>query len=800
MECWGCIRLPIAGNPKQKSTYPTIHPSILAMSEKCIVCNRSVPGGEGDYCCPGCAAVHVIIGKMGLEGSERDERITQLLEGVFPGGEEVDELDLEIENGQELCFLVGGMVCPACSWLVHSSLGKLPGVGNVNLNFIAETCTLTFDPMKIGKDTIHTNVEKLGYQYYEGEDDQRAGFDYFRFGAGWFFALNNMMISFVVYSAESWEVPFAMQLVCSILLALFGTLVPFYAARTTMIIGFRQIMMRQFRMESLVVLSTTAAWVYSVYSMMIGDFAHLYFDVVTLLLMLIETGNLISSSFYKKLSRRVSSLSWQLPKKARIEGADVEEDYAAVEDLEPGQEFLVKRGEFVPTDGVLMGMAEFDFSLITGESHGVSLEQGHYVGAGAKLLTDDARLSVPAAGQSNLIKKIVESTIEAFNTRKQQLSFGDRISQYFVPIVVTLALVVLVGNILWGDRSDAIIRMLSVLIVACPCAFGIAEPLVLTAAIEKDRGLGIQIFNGAVLSLKPAVAVFDKTGTLTRGAPEVHKVVWIGPKNEDHLDILASLENGIEHPIARALATLGTPKPVEQRTIARTVVSAKVDGRHWLAGSSELFPNIGIPPDLKNSTLVMFGDAEHCSCIVGLKDAVRDESKQLIADLKANGVQSSIFSGDRNAVVKQVAEELGITDYHGEMGSTAKQREIAALQAQGKTVMMVGDGINDAQALAAADFGLAVFSGQIPAKMSADGVFMVPEIGRLRDLPFMQRKVRHKIRLNYGWAFLYNAVGMFLAGVGWLSPKYCAVGMVFSNLVVIFNSVQGMGLPKENDR
>ncbi|MEA2067915.1 MAG: heavy metal translocating P-type ATPase [Verrucomicrobiota bacterium] len=763
------------------------------MADHCIVCNRSVPGGDGEFCCPGCAAVHTIVGKMGLDGSERDERIAQLLEGVFPGGEEADAQEPEIENGQELCFLVGGMVCPACSWLVHSSLGKVPGIGSVNLNFIAETCTLTFDPMKIGKDDIRSSVERLGYKTYEGEGAERDGFDFFRFGAGWFFALNNMMISFVVYSAESWDVPFAMQLVCSILLAVFGTLVPLYAARTTMVYGFRQITMRQFRMESLVVLSTSAAWIYSVYSMISGDFAHLYFDVVALLLMLIETGNLISGSFYKKLSRRISSLSWQLPKKARVDG----DDYALVEDLEPGQGFVVQRDEFVPTDGILMGEAEFDFSLITGESHGVSLEQGHYVGAGAKLLSEDARLAVPASGKSNLIQKIVESTIEAFNTRKEQLSFGDRISQYFVPVVVGIALLVLVANLVWGDRNAAIIRMLSVLIVACPCAFGIAEPLVLTAAIERVRGLGIQIFNGAVLALKPSVAVFDKTGTLTRGAPEVHKIVWLVGRQQEYLDILASLENGIEHPIARALALAGTPRPVSDRTTARTVVSAKVGGRHYLAGSAELFPNIGIPPDLKESTIVMFGDADQCYCIVGLQDTIRDESRQLVADLVAGGVRPYIFSGDRNAVVEQVAGELGIDDYFGEMGSGDKQREIAALQQEGKAVMMVGDGINDAQALAAADFGLAVFSGQIPAKMSADGVFMVPEIGKLRDLPFMQRKVRHKIRLNYGWAFLYNAVGMFLAGVGWLSPKYCAVGMVFSNLVVIFNSMHGMGLPKK---
>ncbi len=308
--------------------------------------------------------------------------------------------------------------------------------------------------------------------------------------------------------------------------------------------------------------------------------------------MLIETGNLISASFYKKLNRRVSSLAWQLPKKARV-GAD---DYAVAEDLQPGQEFYVLLGEIIPMDGILMAPAEFDFSLITGESHGVLLEQGHYVGAGAKLLSADARLSVPAGGRSNLIQKIVESTIEAFNTRKEQLSLGDRISQVFVPVVVVVGLSVFMANFIWGDRASAMIRLLSVLIVACPCAFGIAEPMVLTAAIEKVRGLGIQIFNGAVLALKPTVAVFDKTGTLTCGAPAVHEIIWLTREEPDHLNLLASLENGIEHPIARALTQIGTPRAVTERTIARTVVSARIDGHHYLAGSAGLYPDIEIPP------------------------------------------------------------------------------------------------------------------------------------------------------------------------------------------------------------
>jgi P-type E1-E2 ATPase len=629
------------------------------MPDRCIVCDRSVPGGDGEFCCPGCAAVYTIVGKMGLDGAARDERVQALLEGVFPGGEEIQESSgPDAMQGQDLCFLVGGMVCPACSWLVHHSLSKLSGVGSVNLNFIAETCTLSYDPMKIGKDDIARSIEKLGYQFYEGADAERGGYDYFRFGAGWFFALNNMMISFVVISAESWEVPVAMQVVCSLLLALFGTLVPLYAARNTMLAGFRQIRMRQFRMESLVFLSSVAAWVYSVRSMVVGDFAHLYFDVVALLLMLIETGNLISGSFYKKLSRRVSSLAWQLPKKARIDRAS--DEYAAVEDLQPGQEFAVLRDEIVPTDGILMEPAEFDFSLITGESHGVSLEQGHYVGAGAKLLSDEASLSVPAGGLSNLIQKIVESTIEAFNTRKEQLSLGDRISQVFVPIVVVTGGVVYFANLIWGDPGEAMIRLLSVLIIACPCAFGIAEPLVLTAAIEKVRGLGIQIFNGRVLALKPDVAVFDKTGTLTRGAPEVHSIVWLVNEQPEYLNILASLENGIEHPIARALALVGTPRAVTDRTISRTVVSAKVDGHHYLVGSAGLYPDVAIPPQLETSTIVMFGTADKCYLIAGLRDTLRDESKKLVADLAAAGIEPLIFSGDRNPVVRQVADELNI--------------------------------------------------------------------------------------------------------------------------------------------
>ena len=754
------------------------------MSELCIVCSRDVPKGMKDFCCPGCSAVHTIIGQLGLHGKEKDDRIQMLLEGVFPNGEEVEDTIDESNNSQSLSFVIEGMVCPACAWLIHNRLKKLIGIGKVNVNFISELCEIQFNQMKVGEENISNAIKALGYELHEDADYQ-YGFDYFRFGAGWFFALNCMMISFVVYSAEHWDIPLTIKWICSILLILFGTLVPFYSARNTFKMGLRQLTLCSFRMESLVVISTSAAWIYSLISIYIGNFERLYFDVVALLLMLIETGNLITSSFYRKLHQRVHSLSWKLPKKVRIK----DDNFLPINQLEAGCKFKVKRGEFVPTDGVLLDQAEFDHSLITGESSGIMMNKGHYVGAGSKLLSESALLIIPPSGRSNLLERIIESTIEAFNTKKKQPTLGDTISQIFVPVIGIIALFTLSWCCFEGYPADGFSRFLSILIVACPCAFGIAEPLVLTSAIDKIRQFGIQIFNGSILSSKVNRVVFDKTGTLTYGKPQVSSIEWLVKENSIWLDILSSLENEIEHPIAKACTGLGSPKSISNRIISHNEVSAFFEGKKYRAGSRESYPDVDIPDKLKNSTLVLFGDEKTCFLIIGLMDQARNESSELISSFHNIGIKTSMFSGDRQEVANLIGREVGIKDSRGLMKSEDKQKNIIDLQNNGEVVMMIGDGINDAQALATADIGISVYSGQIPAKMSSDGVFLKAGINALNKIPIMQSIVQKKIRLNYGWAFLYNVIGIFLAMIGWLSPKYCAVGMVFSNFVVIYNSL-----------
>ena len=761
------------------------------MLKDCIVCNRPIPEGEVNFCCPGCSAVYTIIEKLNLEGAEKDKRLKQLLEGVFPGGQEVESKNNDLSNGESITLLIDGMVCPACSWLIHNRLTKIKGIGNVNVNFISEICELKFDPMILSHEEIEKAIKALGYRCCDFGDSPQ-GTDLFRFGTGWFLALNTMMISFVVYSAEVWSVPLTMQWICSFLLVLFGTCVPFYSAKSTIVKGLGQIKSLSFRMESLVVMSTMAAWIYSIMSLFQGSFERLYFDVVTLLLMLIETGNLITGTYYRKLQQRVSSLSLQLPKKVRMS----KNDFCDVDNLKAGMQFNVFQGELVPSDGIITESAEFDFSLITGESVGVWMEPGSLIGSGSKLLSNQITLIVPPTGKSNLLERMVASTIEAFNTKPEQITLGDRISQFFVPFVVLIGISVFFVCSYFGDMSDGFSRFLSVLIVACPCAFGIAEPLVLTSALDQIRRLGIQLFNGSILALKPSIAIFDKTGTLTKGVPEVDSVHWLVKEDQRWLDVLASLENGVQHPIARSCVTLGSPFFVNNRAISRTEVAAEINGIVYRAGSSSSYPDIEIPDYIKKSTLVFFGDQNDCYFIIALNDPLRSESKNLINFFQKILIKPLIFSGDRQEVVDELSSQLDIEYAYGSMSSLEKKKGIEDLQSKGETVLMVGDGINDTQALAVADIGIAVYSGQVPAKMSSDGVLLQPGIGMVNHLPLMQKKVRKKIRLNYGWAFLYNSVGVILASMGWLSPKYCAVGMVFSNLVVIYNSIFGMKLKK----
>lgn len=754
------------------------------MENQCKLCGRAVETPGEVFCCPGCAAVDDILSSLGLSGPAREERRDQLLAEVFvepaaPSPETRSDL-------RQLEFRVGKMMCPGCAWIIHHALEKTTGVMSAAANFLAEFVRLEYDPMRLGEDDVRRVVERLGYDYLPATG-KPARARLFNLGAGCFYALNVMALSFVVYAAERRSVPFPMMAACSGLLLLFSLAAYFGPGFYIIRQGFGQLRARVCRMESLIFLSTTTALVYSIYMLAMGQFARLYFDVVCLLLVLVEAGNLIEDHFYRKIRQRVDDLRTILPKRARV-SRDAGEAFLPLAELQPEDKFIVLAGEIVPTDGILLVAAELDASLVTGESRPVRLAAGQFVGAGSRLLTPRALLALPPAGRSSLIERIVDAAVAAFDTRPEAISLGDRISRRFAPFVMLVALGVLAAFVVLGDPHSGFIRCMSVLIVACPCAFGIAEPLVLMLAAAAVRRQGVQVFNAGALKRPPTAVVFDKTGTLTLASYVVAELDWLAPDKKDSLDILASLESGLEHPIARCLAQLGQGTSIEARRVEGTTVRGVCGGRLYQAGKLDLYPALEYQGKI-GKTLVAFGDEDACYLVVALDSETRPEALEVVAGL-AESVELHLCSGDREDVVRAVADELGIRSWRAEMSVADKTAMITDLQAAGEHVMMVGDGVNDAPALAAADFGAAVYAGQIPARLSADGVLLRSDLAAVRHLVGAMRTVRRRIAANYSWSFLYNAVGLILAVAGKLSPTFCAVGMVFSSVLVVVNSAR----------
>ncbi len=754
----------------------------------CTLCGRPVTAEDSEFCCPGCAAISEIVGNLVVSDEEKQARVKAMLSALFDQPQTASPAPAGREHKTE-DFMVSGMVCPACAWIIHHCLTKLPGVHDVTINFISEVCQVVYDPMVVGRDRLAEEIEAIGYNIYEGEPP--SGTSLLQLGLGWFYALNAMMLSFIVYSAEFWEVPFSMAVTCSLLLVVFTVLTVLGPGKPTLIRGIQQLRRRQFRMESLITLSTSTAIIFSAVSLAKGDFAKLYFDVVCLLIMLLETGSAIEAGFYDRVRRRVHALRQNLPKKIHTP----DDQYVSLEDATPGMRFCVARGDVIPTDGILEANAEFDFSHVTGESRAIHLLAGQLVGSGSRLLSDSATLYVPPGGSSSLIERMIQGTVSAFDTRVEKLSLGDRISQVFVPIVVVIGFLPLIWFSLHGQPQEGVLRLMAILIVSCPCAFGIAEPLVLTMAVDRIRHLGIQIFNGTVLRLQPDVVIFDKTGTLTTGDFRVQNIHWLIEENQQSLDILASLETGLDHPIARALSRLGQVQPIEERVTERTTISGKYEGKPYQAGKLSLYDGVTPKTSTDAATLVAFGDTERCHFVVSLVDEVRPETSELLQHLP----ETHLCSGDHRTIVEAVGARLGIENLHWDMSIEDKQTYIRDLQAKGHTVMMVGDGVNDSQALAAADIGLAVLAGEVPAKFSADGAFLVSDLSGLAAFTRTLTILRKRIGQNYLWSFLYNGIGLTLALTGLLSPTFCAFGMVFSNTVVLANSLRPLRVSSRQD-
>jgi Cu+-exporting ATPase len=561
-------------------------------------------------------------------------------------------------------------------------------------------------------------------------------------------------------------------------------------------------------MDQLVAMGTSAAYLYSVYLLATEGAAasgHLYFEASAVIITLILAGKVLEARAKRSASAALRELMNLRPQRATVlKGGETVE--VPVHEVAVGDITVVKPGERVAVDGVITrGESELDESLLTGESLPVPRRVGDRVVAGAINGGGLLRVRAERIGEDTTLAKIGRLVAQAQAGKAPIQRLVDRVSAVFVPTVLGIAASTFVAWLALGAAFEpALIAAVSVLVIACPCALGLATPTALVAGTGAAAKAGILIRDIDTLERAHGVdvVVFDKTGTLTKGEPEVERLVPAAGVSEDELlRVAASAQQGSEHPLGKAMLRAASAREVEldqldafEAKVGEGLV-ATVDGREVKVGRASL---TGEDPALEGAaragedaglTMVRVARAGAVLGLVGLADALRDDAVEAVARLKERGVRTVLLTGDHARTARRIADAVGIDEVEADVRPEDKAARVAALVREGRRVAMVGDGVNDAPALAAADVGIAIGSGADVALETA-GVTLMRAEPRLVPAAFqVATKTRAKIRQNLFWAFAYNVVGIPIAAAGFLSPAFAGAAMAASSVSVVTNAL-----------
>jgi Cu+-exporting ATPase len=567
-------------------------------------------------------------------------------------------------------------------------------------------------------------------------------------------------------------------------------------------------------MDFLIALGTTIAYLYSVAVVFAPGILpvkveerDVYFEVSAVIIAFVLLGKYMEEIIKRRSSAAVRKLMDLRPAVAHVirDGAEAE---VPAESIMVGETVVVRPGERVPTDGqVIEGASSVDESMLTGESMPVEKNAGSNLIGGTLNRSGLLRFRATRVGKDTALSQIIKLVEEAQASTAQVQRLADQVTRYFVPAVVSVAVLAFVGWWLAGDFPQALLSFIAVLIISCPCALGIATPAALMVGVGKGAEAGILIRGAEVLerARKLNVVVFDKTGTLTRGEPNVTDVVPLGGASETEvLRLGAAVEVGSEHPLGEAIV-----RAASQRGIALPAVSGfeaiaghgirgTVDGHRVLLGNRRLFARESIPVDAaeaamtcleqEGKTAMLAGADGQAIGIIAVADTLKPEAKEAIAALRGEGIEVALLTGDNARTAQAIGRELGIDRVLAEVLPGDKAKAIKELQSQGKMVAMVGDGVNDAPALATADIGIAIGSGSDVAKETGGIILIKDDVREVVLAIRLSRATLRKIKQNLFWAFIYNTIGIPVAAFGLLNPIIAAAAMALSSLSVIGNS------------
>ena len=767
------------------------------------------------------------------------ERIKNLgFEAEMP--EETEELPQDKES---LRMDISGMHCAACSARIERVVSKIPGVESASVNLAAENAQFVFDPQQTSRRAIKQAIEKAGFgatassaaqdnfKARQQDAQQRLHAQQMQLIPAFAFALPLLILSMghmMGMPLPAFLDPAHSPLTFG-LVQLFLTLPVVWAGRAFYIRGIPALVRGNPDMDSLVAVGTGAALIYSLWRVLDMLFVDnpvplamdLYFESAAVLIAMISLGKFFEARSKLKTSDAINALMRLAPDTAVLL-VDGEQQSIAVEDVEPGDRLLIKPGDRIPVDGeVAKGTSNVDESMLTGEPIPVGKQSGDTVIGGTLNTTGSLEIVAKHVGQDTMIARIVDLVRQAQGSKAPIASLADKISFYFVPTVMSIALVAALAWYFIGgaDFSFALRIGVAVMVIACPCALGLATPTSIMVGTGRGAQLGLLIKSGEALQAteKVQTLVFDKTGTLTIGKPWLSDVVALGPESEDRLlTLAASAEGASEHPLAQAVTQAAKERgiamlsPDSFEAVPGFGLKAEVDGVQIALGNAGWMEKCGAadpapektaeqlaPLAAQGKTVLHLALDGQLRGLLAVSDQIRDNAGKVIGALQKMGLRCVMLTGDAPNAAQAVAQKLGITDVVAGVYPDRKAETVKELQAKGQRVAMVGDGINDAPALAQADVGIAMGSGIDVAMESGDIVLLQGDVSAVVSALELSRAVMRNIRQNLFWAFAFNTIGIPVAagvlhiwGGPTLNPMIAGSAMALSSFTVVSNALR----------
>jgi len=719
---------------------------------------------------------------------------------------------------------ISGMTCAACANRIEKGLSRMPGVSRATVNLALETASVAFYPGQVTIADLENKVKQLGYRAEvkrEADDGDRRGreirrqFVKFAVSAAlslpllWSMA-GHFSFTAGLYVPDLFTNPWVQLALASVVQFAIGA--QFYAG------AYKSLRSGSANMDVLVALGTSAAFFYSLYLTLewrfAGGAAHhgpeLYYETSALLITLVILGKWLEALAKGRTSKAIRLLMSLQPKKASVirNGREIS---VPAEEVQVGDIVLVRPGEQVPVDGIVLdGASSVDESMLTGESLPVDKKAGDPVFGATVNRSGALRIRAAKVGRETALARIVKAVEEAQGSKAPIQRVADRISGIFVPVVVAIALATF---LVWyalltpGDLAGALKNAVAVLVIACPCALGLATPTSIMAASGRAAELGILFRGGEHLERthKIDTVVLDKTGTVTKGKPELTDVLAEGEETE-FLSLVGAAEKNSEHPLAQAIVAgigrrgIELPAAESFEALPGYGVAAVVEGKTVLVGTRRLMEERGVDAssayeavvrlERQGKTAMLAAVDGRYAGLLAVADTIKETSRQAVDALKEMGIEVIMITGDNERTAQAIAGQAGIGRVIAEVLPEGKAEEIRKLQREGKTVAMVGDGINDAPALAAADIGMAVGTGTDIAIQAADVTLMRGDLTAIPAAIAMSRRTMGNIRQNLFWALGYNALGIPVAAAGLLAPWVAGAAMALSSVSVVLNALR----------